>query len=62
VPTSSQGRRTNVALGDPFNVPPITSRSGPGERTTGTDVSVFALYVQDQVEIGPVQLIGGLRW
>jgi catecholate siderophore receptor len=62
VPTSSQGRRTNVALSDPFNVPPITFRSGPGERTTGTDVSVFALYVQDQVEIGPVQLIGGLRY
>jgi catecholate siderophore receptor len=62
VPTSSQGRRTNVALSDPFNVPPITFRSGPGERTTGTKVDVFALYVQDQVELGPVELVGGLRY
>ncbi len=62
VPTSSQGRRTSVALSDPFNVPPITFRSGPGERTTGTNVDVFALYFQDQVEFGPVELIGGLRY
>jgi catecholate siderophore receptor len=62
VPTSSQRRRTNVALSDPFNVPPITFRSGPGERTTGTRVDVFALYFQDQVELGAVELVGGLRY
>lgn len=62
VPTSSQGRRTSVALSDPFKVPPITFRSGPGERTTGTNVDVFALYFQDQVEFGPLELIGGLRY
>ena len=62
VPTTSQNRRTNVPLNDPFNVPPITFRAGVGGRTTDTEADVFALYLQDQAEIGPFELIAGLRY
>jgi catecholate siderophore receptor len=62
VPTSSGGRRVNVSLAGRIAVPPITFRSGGGERSTASEVDIFAAYVQDQVEIGPVELIAGLRY
>lgn len=64
VPTSNGGQRTNVNLTDPFVIPPITFRGGPGTgaRSTLSDADVLAFYVQDQVEIGPIELIGGLRY
>jgi catecholate siderophore receptor len=62
VPTSQSGRRVNVPLADPVIIPPITFRAGPGNRSSVSEAEIFALYVQDQVEIGPVELIAGLRY
>ena len=62
VPTTNNRLRTNVPLADPIAIPPVTFRAGPGQRTTATEAEVFALYVQDQVELGPVELIAGLRY
>ena len=62
VPTTSGGRRTIVNLADPIAIPPITFRAGTGNRSTGSDADILAFYVQDQVEIGPVELIAGLRY
>ena len=57
-------RRVFVPLADPVAIPAIEFRGGPGsgERSTVSEADVFALYVQDQVEIGPVELIAGLRY
>jgi catecholate siderophore receptor len=62
VPTSQGGRRVNVPLADPLAIPPITFRAGTGNRSSVSEAGIFALYVQDQVEIGPVELIAGLRY
>lgn len=62
VPTTLGGRQVNVTLADPLVVPPVTFRSGAGERTSASEADVFALYVQDQVEIGPLELVAGLRY
>jgi catecholate siderophore receptor len=62
VPTSNGGRRVTLPVGDPFAVPPITFRPGGGERTTASEANVFAVYLQDQVEIGPFELVAGLRY
>jgi catecholate siderophore receptor len=62
VRTISSGRRVNVPLSDPIAIPPITFRPGAGNRSAVTDVEALAFYVQDQVEIGPVELIAGLRY
>ncbi len=62
VPTSLGGRRTTVNLADPIVVPPITFRAGAGQRATESDADILAFYVQDQVEIGPAELIAGLRY
>ncbi len=53
-----------VPLADPFVIPAISFRggAGTGERSTATDADIFALYVQDQIEVGPVELIAGLRY
>jgi catecholate siderophore receptor len=60
--TSQGGRRVNVPLGDPVAIPPITFRSGTGERSSASEAEVFAVYLQDQVEYGPVEVIAGLRY
>jgi catecholate siderophore receptor len=62
VPTTNGGLRTNVPLTDPFIIPPITFRPGSGQRGTATDADIFAVYIQDQAEIGPVEIIAGLRY
>ena len=55
-------RRATVPLADPFVVPPITFRAGPGQRSNVSEVELLAFYIQDQVELGPVELIAGLRY
>jgi catecholate siderophore receptor len=62
VPTTQGGRRTAVNLTDPIVVPPITFRVGTGQRGTTSDADIRAFYLQDQIEIGPVELIAGLRY
>lgn len=62
VPTSQGGRRTNVVLADSIIVPPITFRAGTGQRSTVSDAEVLAFYAQDQLEIGPVEIVAGLRY
>jgi len=62
VPTTQGGRRTTVNLTDPMIIPAITFRAGTGQRSTVSDADIVAFYVQDQVEIGPVELIAGLRY
>jgi len=34
----------------------------PAQRSSVSDADIFALYVQDQVEFGPVELVAGLRY
>src|SRR5688500_4301466 len=55
-------RRATVTLGDPLVVPPITFRAGTGQRATESDADILAFYLQDQVEIGPVEIVAGLRY
>ena len=62
VPTTQGGRRTTVPLTDPMVIPPITFRPGTGQRGTESDADILAFYIQDQVEIGPVEIIAGLRY
>ena len=62
VPTTNNRLRTNVPLADPINIPPITFRPGSGQRGTQTEADLFAVYLQDQIEIGPFELLAGLRY
>jgi catecholate siderophore receptor len=62
VPTTNNRLRTNAALSDPIVIPPITFRPGSGQRSTASEAEIFAVYFQDQIEVGPVELIGGLRY
>jgi catecholate siderophore receptor len=62
VPTTNNRLRTNVPLANPLVIPPITFRAGSGQRSTVTKADVFALFVQDQIEVGPFELIAGLRY
>lgn len=62
VPTTSLGRRTVAGLTDPFFIPAVTFRAGPGNRNVETDAQLFSAYVQDQLSWGPVQLILGGRF
>ncbi|MGQ0659876.1 TonB-dependent receptor [Sphingosinicella sp.] len=62
VPTTQGGRRTTVNLADPIAIPPITFRPGTGQRATESDADILAFYIQDQIEIGPIELIAGLRY
>jgi catecholate siderophore receptor len=57
-------RRVFVPLAGPLAVPAIEFRGGAGtsERSTVSDTDVLAVYAQNQVEIGPVELIAGLRY
>jgi catecholate siderophore receptor len=62
VATTSGGRRTLVDLDRRIVVPPITFRSGTGERRVRGEAGVLAIYAQDQVSIGEhVDLLVGLR-
>jgi catecholate siderophore receptor len=57
-------RRVFVPLAETIAVPAIEFRGGAGtsERSTVSDADIMALYVQDQVEVGPIELIAGLRY
>ena len=57
-------RRVFVPLADRIEVPALVFRggAGTGERSTVSDTKLFAVYLQDQVELGPVELIAGLRY
>ena len=57
-------RRVFVPLADPVAIPAIEFRggAGTGERGTVSEASLLAVYVQDQVEIGPVEIVAGLRY
>ena len=62
VATTNGKRRTFVPLAQRIVVPPITFRSGAGNRSIRSQAEVLAAYVQDQVSIGThVDLIAGLR-
>lgn len=50
-----------IPLADPFVVPPIVFRAGTGQRTTVSDAAIFAGYIQDQIRVGPVELLVGIR-
>ncbi|OYY69106.1 TonB-dependent siderophore receptor [Sphingomonas sp. 28-63-12] len=50
-----------AALTDPFIVPPIIFRPGSGQRDNRSTATVYAGYVQDQLEFGPVELLLGVR-
>jgi catecholate siderophore receptor len=60
--TSNGGRRFTGALADPFVAPAPVFRRGAGERSTASEAEFFALLVQDQVTIGPVELLAGVRY
>ncbi len=51
----------NAPLANPFAVPPIVFRAGTGQRSTVSDAAIFAGYVQDQLKLGPVELLIGIR-
>lgn len=57
-------QRATVALGDVLGVPPVQFRGGAanGERSSDSDLSLFAVYAQNQMEFGPLELIAGVRF
>jgi catecholate siderophore receptor len=62
VATTGGGRRTFVPLARRIVVPPVTFRSGTGERRVRSDAEILAFYLQDQISIGDhVDLILGGR-
>ena len=61
--TRDGGLTVDVPLADPFTIPPIVFRAaGSGQRNTRTTANIFAGYVQDQLKLGPVELLVGLRF
>lgn len=58
---TGNGLTLSVPLADPFAVPPIVFRAGSGQRDNHSVASIYAGYVQDQLKIGPVELLLGVR-
>lgn len=56
------GRQVTRPLTDPFIAPAPVFRRGTGERLTASKADFFALLLQDQLTIGPVQLLAGIRY
>lgn len=54
--------RVAVPLADPFVLPIATFRPGIGQRGNRTVARVAAGYVQDQLKLGPVELLAGVRY
>lgn len=52
--------RRFVPLADPPVIPPVAVWSPV--RSADSDAGILAFYVQDQVELGPVELVAGLRY
>ncbi len=51
----------SAPLADPFIVPPIVFRPGSGQRNNRSTAMIYAGYVQDQLKVGPVELLLGVR-
>lgn len=61
--TSNDRRRVIVALTDPFDIPPIRFRAGPGNRRVHSQANIFSAFAQDQIAFGDhVDLIAGVRF
>lgn len=58
---TDNGLTFEAPLADPFVVPPIVFRTGSGQRDNVSTATIFAGYVQDQLKIGPVELLLGVR-
>jgi catecholate siderophore receptor len=56
------GRRVTAPLTDPFSVPAPVFRRGTGERSTRTEADIRSVLLQDQMRIGPVELLAGVRY
>lgn len=62
VPTATSGGLTATApLASPLVVPPVVFRDGTGARNSESFADIYAGYVQDQIKIGPVELLLGVR-
>lgn len=59
--TSNGGLTASVLLANPFAAPPVVFRAGTGQRDTVVYADIYAGYVQDQIKLGPVELLVGLR-
>lgn len=59
--TTNGGLTVTAPLGDPFLIPPVVFRAGSGQRNNRSGASIYAGYVQDQLKIGPVELLLGVR-
>ena len=55
------GLTATAPLANPFVAPPIVFRPGSGQRDNQTDADIFAGYLQDQIKLGPVELLVGVR-
>jgi catecholate siderophore receptor len=57
-------RRLFVPLASRISSPTVAFRGGAGtaERGTVSDANVLAAYVQDQLRLGPIELVAGLRY
>jgi len=55
------GLTASVVLADPFVAPPVVFRAGTGQRNAVSYADIYAGYLQDQIKLGPVELLVGLR-
>lgn len=55
------GLTVTVPLADPIAVPPVVFRAGTGARDNVSEAEIYAGYVQDQIRLGPVELLVGVR-
>jgi catecholate siderophore receptor len=60
--TTMGGRQVSVPLAERFLAPAPVFRRGTGERTTRSTARFQAALVQDQMTIGPVELLAGVRF
>ncbi len=56
------GRQVTLPLSDPFTAPAPVFRRGAGDRLTTTEADFVAALLQDQVTIGPVEILAGIRY
>jgi catecholate siderophore receptor len=60
----SGARRIFAPLAGQLTVPAVEFRTGAanGQRSTVSEAEVLAFYAQDQLRLGPVELVAGLRY
>ena len=56
------GLTVTVPLADPIVVPPVVFRAGTGARDNVSYADIYAGYLQDQIKLGPVELLVGVRY